>query len=324
MGLTREGSYYYGLRAGATEVYSGKLDLATAKLDGIPRRASGRFPGTNSSPVWSPDGDRLAYFSSRGAENYGQQQRVITIRDVKTGQEYDLTPKLAHLERLNWSPDGKVLLIGGSDRRNRGGLYTVDAESSATRLAIHDPAAGFRGLEGLWSVDGRAIYYVKHTGAASSQIRELGVDHGPDRLVPDRLIYETKQGRIRHLSRSRGGTRLAFIRGQPGERDAVLYSLQMEQRKLERFVPVPADAVQSINWGFDDGRLLVGVSTASGPELWNIPVKGGEASKIKLPAAWNADLHIHPDGEQLTFTVGRNQTEVWILDNLLARLSSGT
>ena len=331
MGLTRDGGYYYGLRAGATEVYSGRMNPATAKLKGIPQRASGRFPGTNSSPAWSSDGNRLSYFSSRGSENYGQQQRVITIRDVITGQEHDLTPKLAHLERLDWSPDGRVLLVGGSDRRNRGGLYTVGAESSATKLVVHDPATGFRGLEGRWSADGKAIYYVKHTGASSSQIRELRVDDGLDRLVlgtnretrqgqkrqGEERQGENKQGRISHLSPSRDGSRLAFIRGNPGEGDAVLYSLQMEERKLQRFVT--ANAVQSINWGPKDQRLLIGISTTYGPALWNIPVEGGAANKIKLPGAWNADLHIHPDGEQLTFTVGRSQTEVWVIDNLLGK-----
>ena len=318
MGLTPGGSYYYGLRAGDAAVYSGRMDLAGAKLEGMPQRMSGRFSGAHGSPAWSPDGNRLAYFSSRQAENYGQQQRAITIRNVQTDREYDLTPRLAHLERLDWSPDGKVLLIGGSDRRNRGGLYTVDAATGDTRTAVHDPAADFRGIEGVWSESAKSIYYVKHTGPASSQIREFRLNDGPDRL-----LYETNRGRIGRLSRSGGGTRLAFLRGHPSEPDAVLCSLRIAEGKLRRFVPVPAGAVGSINWSLGGERLLVGVSTASGSELWNIPVEGGNADKIKLPAAWNADLDLHPDGEQLAFTVGRTQTEVWVIPNLSTKLPAG-
>ncbi len=318
MGLTPRGGYYYGLRAGAAAVYSGRMDIAGAKLEGMPQRASGSFSGTHGSPAWSPDGNRLAYFSSRQAENYGQQQRAITIRNVATGREYDLTPKLAHSERLDWSPDGKLLLVGGSDRRNRGGLYTMDAATGDTRLAVHDPAAGFRGIEGLWSESAKSIYYVKHIGPASSQIREFLFHDGSDRL-----LYETHQGRISRLSRSGGGTRLAFIRGRPSKPDAILYSLQMEEGKLRRFVPVPAGAVESINWSAGNERLLVGLSMDSGPELWNIPVEGGTADKIKLPAAWNADLDLHPDGEQFAFTIGRTRTEVWVIHNLSAKLSAG-
>ncbi len=318
MGLTSRGSYYYGLRAGAAEVYSGKMDLAGARLEGMPQRASRRFSGNNSSPAWSPDGKRLAYLSSGRTENYGQQQRAIAIRNVATDQERGLTPKLAHIERLDWSPDGKVLLVGGSDRRNRNGLYTVDAESSDTRPAVHDPSAGFRGIEGRWSKSAKSIYYVKHTGPASSQIREFRLDDGFDRL-----LYETSRGRISRLSRSRGGTRLAFIGGRPSGQGAMLYSLHIAENKLRRFVPVPAGAVEGIDWGAGDEQLLVGVSMASGSELWNIPFKGGVADKIKLPAGWNADIDLHPDGEQLAFTVGRNRTEVWVMRNLPSKLAAG-
>lgn len=145
----------------------------------------------------------------------------------------------------------------------------MDAETSDTRLAVHDPAADFRGIEGLWSKSAKSVYYVKCAGPADSQIRELRFNGGPDRL-----LYETDEDRSSRLSLSRGGAGLVFLRGRPGAPEALLYVLRMDEGKLRRFVSSPAGAVESIGWSTGDERLLAGVSSASGPELWNIPFKG--------------------------------------------------
>jgi Tol biopolymer transport system component len=164
MGITRSGAYYYGLRSGRTEVYVAEWDPVAGKLTGKAQLASPRFQGGNGSPEWSPDGKYLAYFSRRGSENYGQESRIIVVRSLVTGQERELSPKLAHLESLRWSPDGRFFLVSGSDRRSRGGVYRIDGQTGEATPIVQDDDATFRGLEGEWRGDGKAIFYVHESG----------------------------------------------------------------------------------------------------------------------------------------------------------------
>jgi hypothetical protein len=54
--------------------------------------------------------------------------------------------------------------------------------------------------------------------------------------------------------------------------------------------------------------------------LWQIPIEGGDAVKLRLPDGWNADVYPHPDGERVGFTTGRDFAEVWVIENLAAAL----
>jgi Tol biopolymer transport system component len=147
MGVTRAGVLYYGLRVGAT-------DVAVARGSEAPVVLPTRTPGRNLAPAWSNDGNRLAYLSLRGAQNFGVQSRVIVVRDVETGVERDLETRLAHVESVRWSPDGEWLLASGSDGKGRSGLFRVRARDGAVRPELVDEHADYHGVVGDWQPDG--------------------------------------------------------------------------------------------------------------------------------------------------------------------------
>ncbi|MBM3735962.1 MAG: hypothetical protein FJW39_09270 [Acidobacteria bacterium] len=183
MGITRDGSLYYALRAGGGEVYVAEW-----------RGGFGSKPdrvGEGSSPALSPDGARLAWLAPRGAENFGQDARGIQIRDTAKGTARVLTPQLAHMERITWTRDGKSLLVGGSDGKGRGGVFRVDGESGAARSVVSDTDAPFRGFE---SVD-----------TAAGVVFARGADLV---LAPDTVVYQGK-GPLEMLASD--GRRVAFI-----------------------------------------------------------------------------------------------------------------
>lgn len=164
MGITRGGACYYGLRTGLTDIQAGG------------RRLESRYAGRISSPAWSPDGLRLAYLARAGTENFGQEARILVVRTMKTGGERALAPKLAHFENPQWSPDGSRILVGGSDGKGRAGLFAIDVESGGVTALVIDEAAGFRGLEGGWSSDGKRVIYV-----LGAQTRERDLRTGEER-----------------------------------------------------------------------------------------------------------------------------------------------
>ncbi len=156
MGVTREGACFFGLRTGGTDVHVGD---ATASPSSAPLES--RYAGRTSSPAWSGDGKRLAYLARAGTENFGQEARILVIREMKTGEERALTPKLAHFENLKWSPDGRRILAGGSDSKGHAGLFAIDVATGQTKPAVLGEEGGYRGLDGAWSADGKAVVYVR-------------------------------------------------------------------------------------------------------------------------------------------------------------------
>ena len=151
MGITSDGSYYYGVRSGEVDVFV--TDFVNPS--GHAKRLTLRFPGRNSSPSWAPDGESLAYLSRRGTENFGQESRTIVIRSFAPDDERELPVKLAHIERVRWAPDARSLLVSGSDNKGRGGLYAVDAKTGSLSPLVVEAGASFRGFEGVWSPDGK-------------------------------------------------------------------------------------------------------------------------------------------------------------------------
>jgi Tol biopolymer transport system component len=144
MGVTARGDLYYGIRTGGT-------DIALLDSGVLPTRT----PGRNLAPAFSRDGKRLAYLSRRGAENFGEQSRVIVIRDQQ--EEHDLVTRLAHIESVRWSPDGEWLLAAGSDGKGRSGLFQVRVKDGFVQPVTVDETAGYRGKPGAWKPDGGVV-----------------------------------------------------------------------------------------------------------------------------------------------------------------------
>ena len=128
LGITRDGTYYYGLRTGGTDVYASEIE---AQSTALPRPVSIRFPGRNSQPAWSADGNWLVFLSRRGTETFGEETRVLVLRAAKGDEERELAPKLARMDAPHFTPDGKALLVHGADRLGREGLYKVDIQTAA-------------------------------------------------------------------------------------------------------------------------------------------------------------------------------------------------
>jgi Tol biopolymer transport system component len=283
LGVTQDRNFYYGLRTGSVDVFVMKAGEPAREA----RRATLRFPGRNSAPAWSHDGSALAYLSRRGSENFGQESRAIVIRRLDPDEERELLPKLAHLERLRWSPDGKTLLVSGSDGKGRAGLFLVDAATAAVRPLVAEPGVPFRGFEGVWSRDGRTVFYLH----GDRELRAREVESGAERTV-------YRGAGLRHLAVSPDGKSLAV--GVGGRSIARIPAAGGEP------VLIPFEGLTELEWGRD---LVAG----RGPEMWRLPNEGSPPAKLPSPGNRDAGFSLHPDGERLALTAGSVKSEVWVL-----------
>jgi Tol biopolymer transport system component len=282
MGFAQNGEYYYGLRSGETDVFVTTFENPASDA----RRATLRFPGRNTAPAWSPNGKSLAYLSRRGSENFGQESRSIVIRSLEPDEERELQPKLAHLERLGWSPDGASLLVSGSDNKGRAGLYLVDVKSAAVTPVVSEPGAAFRGFEGVWPKHAKGLVYIHDNGAVRSRAR-------------DGQEAELYRGvHLRHLTASPDGRSIAF---SEGDDSIVIVSLTGGDKRT-----IPLSGVTELHWG---AELIAG----RGAELWKVPLDGAHPKKLPAPGNREPGFSPHPDGKQIAVTAGRTQSEIRVM-----------
>ena len=309
LGLTRSGSFYYEVYSGGRNVYTATLDLEKGKLLTPPVEAMQREEGSNWAPAWSPDGRYLACLSHRQG-----RPPLFFIRSLESKEVRELAPNLRsfNVHSLHWSPDGRALLGAGNYEEGEGeGALRVDVETGAVTTLVRPAHAPFL------APDGKALFYQKSLGMLRRFIRrdlQTGVEQE---------LYQSSNPNSERWALSTDGRQLAFA--AVGGAVNVMPATGGEARELTK----GEGSISTIAWT-PDGQYLVAQRWASKddskqqPELWRIPVAGGEPRKLEIDLPALHHLRIHPDGRQIAFmakSLQAEKTEVWVLENFLPPLT---
>lgn len=125
-------------RDGNSEIYLLDANGQTVNLT--------NHPGEDTDPIWSPDGEWIAFFSNRSDEHWSStQKREIYALHVSGKPLLRLTnePSIQWIGPMSWSPDGKSLAVSGrwQEDDHRPWLYLVPvngtevARLSSTQMA---------------------------------------------------------------------------------------------------------------------------------------------------------------------------------------------
>jgi TolB protein len=124
------------------------------------------------SPVWSPDGQKLAYVS------FESRKPEVRVHEVYSGRRRLVASFPGSNSAPAWSPDGRTLAVTLT-RSGNSQLYVIGAEGGEPRRLTQSSGID---TEPRYSADGRSIYFVSDRGGAP-QIYRMGAGGGDAQRV---------------------------------------------------------------------------------------------------------------------------------------------
>ncbi len=284
---------------------------------GRPLRWLSRGESTDRQPVYSPDGERVAFSSNRGG---GMNLWVVSTSTGKLRRVTDAN--------VNWDPaftrDGRSLLWSS----NRGGnfeIWTADVDGGGARQITHDGGSAENPTptpDGQW-----VVYSSSHPQKAGLwKVRLDGSQ--PTQLVPGRVALPEVSPDGRH----------ALYRVFGGKYPALLRVVRLADGRAEPFeIRVDAQRRTTVTLGrarwMPDGRgiAFVGQDEAGAAGVFVqefTPGRDSSATRRKL-AAFDPDLAVEsfgisPDGTRLVIAGWLQLFSLMEADGLPVARGNGT
>lgn len=137
--------------------------LVVADSDGESPRVILESKQPLMSPVWSPDGQSLAYVS------FESQRSAVYVQTLRTAERRRVSARAGVNGAPAFSPDGRRLALTLSSRDGNLDIHVLDLQSGALERLTDHPAID---TEPVWSADGSRILFTSDR-AGGPQIYEM-------------------------------------------------------------------------------------------------------------------------------------------------------
>lgn len=225
----------------------------------------------NTGAVWWQGGDRLAYGSTR-----------------RTGKDVDLwvvnpaEPKSDHLVAklegggwfaLDWSADGRKILVRQQISANESYLWVVDAENGEKTLLTPKGAEKVSYVGGQFSKDNMGVYTTTDKGSEFHRLAYIDLGSGEPAFLTTAIPWDVEE-----FDLSDDGQKIAFVSNEDGF--GVLHIYDVAQ-KSERAVPnLPKGLVERVRWRRRSQELGFNLVSASSPaDVYSLDAATGKLER---------------------------------------------
>lgn len=216
-----------------------RLQIADADGQGAVTALSSTEPII--SPVWSPDGSKLAYVS------FEKKKPVIYVHTLATGQRQVVANFKGSNSAPAWSPDSRKLAIVLSKDGNSQ-IYSVNADGTGVQRLSQ--SAGID-TEPRYSPDGGSIYFTSDRGG-SPQIYRMSANGGDAQRVTFEGSYNVSP------RPAPDGKSLAFISRRDGRFQLAVMDLASKQ------VQILTDSYKDESPSFAPNSRMILIATETG------------------------------------------------------------
>lgn len=205
----------------------------------------------NGGVVWSRGGDRIVYASTR---------RTGADRDLWVMDPADPSTDRLVLEvsgggwfPLDWSPDGRSVLVMEYVSINETRLWLVDTETGGKRLLTPGEPAAWLG--GAFGPDGRTLYVTTDRGSEFRRLALLDLATGALAPLTAGIDWDVEEFAV-----SPDGGTVAFAVNEAGV--SRLYLLDAATRRYRPVEAVPTGVLGSMRWHRRGGELAFSMASA--------------------------------------------------------------
>lgn len=223
-------------RDGTNGIHEENNEIYVMNSDGTNQTRLTNNSVSDESPVWSPDGTKMAFVSYRDGE------AEIFVMNANGANPIQLTENGRDDGGPAWSPDGTKIVFYS----NRDGfvstvrLYVMNADGSSETPLTNTSASDARDLHSAWSPDGTKIafsssrigpntqlYVMNADGTNITQITNYAADSYPVSWAPD-------------------GTKIVFASNKDGVNS--IYVINPDGTNVTRLTNTPPDGDGSPSW----------------------------------------------------------------------------
>jgi tricorn protease len=167
--------------SGARAVFEFRGEVVTAPAEkGDPRNLTNSAGAHERSPVWSPDGRQIAYFSDES----GEYELIVAPQDGKGERKRFKPGGAGFYEQPVWAPDSqKISFIDNSFS-----VYVIDLKSGASKkIASEYLYSPIKTLTSSWSADSKWLAYTLNTPAYVQTVYVYSIEQGKSFPITDGL-----------------------------------------------------------------------------------------------------------------------------------------
>ena len=252
----------------------------------LPSQLLTSLPGVESNPLFSPDGQRVAFTWQQDPA----QPHQLFVKLIGAETPLQLTHDTTRAYLGAWSPDGSQIAFRryGPDQC---GIYVVSALGGPERKLIDCSASRFS-LD--WSPMGTWLA-ASYTDSTARGLVLINPETGTSR----RLTTVEDRGFDRLPRFSPDGAYLAFVRTAHQSMED-LFLVPTDGAEPPRRLTTDQRHIPGFSWRADGETLVFSSNRAGNYKLWRIPATGGEPVWLAEAGAYDpGGVSIAPDGRMV-------------------------
>jgi dipeptidyl aminopeptidase/acylaminoacyl peptidase len=226
----------------------------------------------NTGPVWSDQGDRIVYGSTRRTGS-DVDLYVMNPSDAKSDR------LLAQMQgggwqALDWSPDGSKVLVAEEISANESYLWTVDSTSGEkTPITPKGGSVKIAYAGGKFSKDGKGIYVTTDKDSEFQRLAYVDLASRQHTYLTSHISWDVDEFDLSH-----DGKTIAFVTNEDGY--GVLHLLDTRSGKEKPLPNVPKGIVSAVQWHRNNRDLAFNVVSArSTSDVYSLDVQSGKVER---------------------------------------------
>lgn len=221
----------------------------------------------HGGPLWSPDGERFAYFTTR---RNGKDWDIITGTPAQ-GEERTILRGEGAWIPMDFSPRRDRLIVSRLVSANESHPHLLDLETGKTEPFLpRDEKVSFGRLR--FSADGSGIYFTSDADSEFQRLRHYDLEGGRETVLSGDLDWD-----VENFSLSPDGRLLAYVVNADGSSQLHLKALSGAAPKIAE---LPLGRVNGLSFSADGRHLGFQLNSPRSPgDVFSLDLESGEMTR---------------------------------------------